>query len=98
MQVRTTCRSALQEALDNQGTGQDPDVIPAGGQQATAAEEAQKEAKKILARVGARDVETEKLKGDLEENAKASRQALIKAQHELMAHSALFFPSESGTC
>ena len=51
-------QSALQEALDNQGTGQDPDAIPAAGQQATTTEEAQKEAKKILARAGARDADT----------------------------------------
>ena len=72
----------------------DPDVIPPGGQQATTTEEAKQQARKILARAESHGEESDKLRKDIESNAQASRDALIRAQKYLLGNAGLLFPSD----
>lgn len=79
----------VRDALASQG---DPDVVQ--GQQATTTAEAQEEARKILKRVGQRESDVSKLRQDIEENAEASKSALIRAQRFMLQSYPALMPSE----
>src|SRR5215475_6252094 len=93
--VTTNAASPEDVASELQSQGADPDVIPAGGTQATTTAEAQAEARKFLGRVGRHDTEAEQLRKDIENNAEKSKSALIRAQQLLMQHPEFYFPSDA---
>lgn len=89
--VTTATPEDVSSALD---AAQDPDVIPAGSQQATTTEEAKEQARKFLGRVGQHEEEATKLRKDIESNAAKSKQALINAQQFLLQNWGVTQPSE----